>query len=67
MTQYEVPLSALVTSDVCPKKWILNESINKQETRRDCNSQEKVWLPISTQLSKGRIDTFNSFIVGNPK
>ena len=29
--------------------------------------KEKGWLPISTKLSKGRIDVFNSFIAGNPK
>ena len=39
MTQNEVTLSSLVTSDLCQKNWILNESTNMQEPRRGGDSQ----------------------------
>jgi hypothetical protein len=41
VTQDEVILSALVTSDLCRKSLFMDESTNKQETRRGCDSQEK--------------------------
>ena len=34
VTQNEVTLRALTTSDLCQNNWILNESTNRQETRR---------------------------------
>ena len=40
VTQNEVALSSLVTSDLCQTYWILNESTNRQETRRGCDSQD---------------------------
>ena len=41
MTQNEVALSALITSDHCQNIWIMNESTNRQETRRGCDLQGK--------------------------
>ena len=66
VTENEVTLRSLVTSDFCKKKK-KNEGFNQQARVVVVTHKEKVWLPINTKLSEGRIDTFNSFIVGNPK
>ena len=66
MTQNVVTLSSLVTSNLCQNNWTLDESTNKQETRRGCDTQRKI-LVTNLQKNIRRSNRHIQHIAGNPK